>query len=59
MLDSATADWGISEKAAALHASALVWDDHGGFAYSKASILAGSGALARRRHRLSLDQRRL
>lgn len=39
MLDSATANWGISEKAAALHASALVWDDHGGFAYTKASIL--------------------
>ncbi|HSY85059.1 MAG TPA: membrane dipeptidase, partial [Verrucomicrobiae bacterium] len=40
MLNSTTADWGISEKAAALHASALVWDDHGGFAFSKPSILA-------------------
>jgi membrane dipeptidase len=40
MLKNATADWGISEKAAALHSSALVWDDHGGFAYSKPSILA-------------------
>jgi len=32
-------DWGISERAAALHRSSLVWDDHGGFAFSKASIL--------------------
>ena len=31
MPDDATANWGISEKAAALHASGLVWDDHGGF----------------------------
>jgi membrane dipeptidase len=41
MLAEASVDWGISEKAAALHRSALVWDDHGGFAYSKASILEG------------------
>jgi membrane dipeptidase len=39
MPEAAIADWGISEDAAALHRSALVWDDHGGFAYSKASIL--------------------
>ncbi|MBM3600583.1 MAG: membrane dipeptidase [Alphaproteobacteria bacterium] len=32
-------DWGVSEKAAELHREALVWDDHGGFAYTKASHL--------------------
>src|SRR5262245_31435859 len=37
----ATKSWGISEKAASLHASALVWDDHGGFGWSKASALEG------------------
>jgi len=31
--------WGISERAAELHRSALVWDDHGGFGYTKASAL--------------------
>ena len=41
MSQGITADWGISAQAAALHRSALVWDDHGGFAYSKASILEG------------------
>jgi membrane dipeptidase len=34
-------NWGVSERAAALHRAALVWDDHGGFGYSKASILEG------------------
>jgi membrane dipeptidase len=38
---SASEDWGVSEQAARLHRSALVWDDHGGFAYSTASILEG------------------
>src|SRR5260370_11647390 len=33
--------WGISGRAAELHRSALVWDDHGGFGYSKASALEG------------------
>jgi membrane dipeptidase len=33
------ADWEISPRAAELHRSALVWDDHGGFAYSTASAL--------------------
>ena len=32
-------DWEISPRAAELHGSALVWDDHGGFAYSTASAL--------------------
>jgi membrane dipeptidase len=31
--------WGVSQRAAELHRSALVWDDHGGFGYSKASAL--------------------
>ncbi|MBL8698408.1 MAG: membrane dipeptidase [Alphaproteobacteria bacterium] len=31
--------WPVSERAAALHRDALVWDDHGGFGYSKASVL--------------------
>jgi membrane dipeptidase len=31
--------WGVSARAAELHRSALVWDDHGGFAYSTASAL--------------------
>src|SRR5215470_15849198 len=41
MPDSAAMSWGVSEKAAALHDSALVWDDHGGFGYSEASALEG------------------
>lgn len=36
-----TESWGISERAAELHRSALVWDDHGGFGYTTASALAG------------------
>jgi membrane dipeptidase len=32
-------EWEISERAAALHRDALVWDDHGGFAYGNASDL--------------------
>lgn len=32
-------DWGISERATALHRDALVWDDHGGFAYLEAAYL--------------------
>ena len=41
MSQQGAADWGVSEKAAALNRSALVWDDHGGFAYSKGPILEG------------------
>ena len=41
MADTTTDDWGISPEAAALHSDALVWDDHGGFAYSEASMLEG------------------
>ena len=33
--------WGVSDHAAELHRSALVWDDHGGFGYTKASALEG------------------
>ena len=33
--------WGVSEHAVELHRSALVWDDHGGFGYTKASALEG------------------
>jgi membrane dipeptidase len=33
MPDTNTVNWGVSERAAALHRAALVWDDHGGFAY--------------------------
>ena len=32
-------EWEISPRATELHRSALVWDDHGGFAYSTASAL--------------------
>jgi membrane dipeptidase len=31
--------WGVSARAAELHRAALVWDDHGGFAYSTAAAL--------------------
>lgn len=41
MSDGMTQAWGISERAAELHRSALVWDDHGGFGYTKASALEG------------------
>src|SRR5215472_15990027 len=41
MSQAAVETWGISERAAALHRSALVWDDHGGFGYSTASALEG------------------
>ena len=39
MPDDALNPWGISEEAAALHRDALVWDDHGGFAYTSADRL--------------------
>jgi membrane dipeptidase len=39
MREREATDWGISPRAAALHRSALVWDDHGGFAYSTAEAL--------------------
>ncbi len=39
MPDSTTASWNVSEEAARLHRSALVWDDHGGFGYTNASAL--------------------
>jgi membrane dipeptidase len=41
MPDEAAQSWGISEQAAKLHAEALVWDDHGGFGYSKTAPLEG------------------
>lgn len=41
MAQSTGDGWGISERAAELHRSALVWDDHGGFGYTKASALEG------------------
>jgi len=41
MSQSAAETWQVSERAAELHRSALVWDDHGGFGYSKASALEG------------------
>ncbi len=41
MSDRGTMDWGISARAAALHRASLVWDDHGGFAFSTASALDG------------------
>ena len=41
MTDGSATDWGISPRAAALHRAALVWDDHGGFAFSTASALEG------------------
>jgi membrane dipeptidase len=31
--------WNVSERAAALHREALVWDAHGGWAYSDAGVL--------------------
>ncbi|MBI3498312.1 MAG: membrane dipeptidase [Proteobacteria bacterium] len=34
-----TASWGVSERAARLHAESLVWDEHGGFGYTTASVL--------------------
>ncbi len=34
-----TQAWGVSERAAALHASALVWDDHAGWGFNKAEDL--------------------
>jgi membrane dipeptidase len=34
MPDSDTNPWGISAEAARLHQDALVWDDHGGFAFT-------------------------
>ncbi len=41
MSQVAAETWGVSERAAELHRSALVWDDHGGFGYTKASALEG------------------
>ena len=38
LIDNAQA-WGVSERAAALHASALVWDDHAGWGFNKAEDL--------------------
>ena len=31
MSQSMAETWGVSERAAELHRSAFVWDDHGGF----------------------------
>src|SRR5215510_985509 len=39
MSERGSRNWEISPRAAELHRSALVWDDHGGFAYSTASAL--------------------
>src|SRR2546422_8823056 len=41
MTDRGSTDWGISARAAALHRASLVWDDHGGFAFSTAAALDG------------------
>ncbi|HLJ21362.1 MAG TPA: membrane dipeptidase [Stellaceae bacterium] len=41
MTDGMAKAWGISARAAELHRSALVWDDHGGFGFTKASALEG------------------
>jgi membrane dipeptidase len=41
MSDRGSRDWGISERAATLHRAALVWDDHGGFAFTTAEALDG------------------
>ena len=41
MSERSSTAWEVSERAAALHRSALVWDDHGGFAYSTAAALQG------------------
>ncbi len=38
LIDEAQA-WDVSERAAALHASALVWDDHAGWGFNKAEDL--------------------
>jgi membrane dipeptidase len=40
MTEDEPGDWGVSARAAELHRTALVWDDHGGFAYSTAAALA-------------------
>jgi membrane dipeptidase len=40
MAERDSTDWEVSPRAAALHRAALVWDDHGGFAYTTASALA-------------------
>jgi membrane dipeptidase len=41
MTEREATDWGISARAAALHRDALVWDDHGGFAFTTAAALEG------------------
>jgi membrane dipeptidase len=33
--------WGVSARAGSLHRSSVVWDDHGGFAFSTAAALEG------------------
>tara|TARA_B100000929_G_scaffold222872_1_gene179251 strand:+ start:492 stop:1511 length:1020 start_codon:yes stop_codon:yes gene_type:complete len=38
-LSAKAEQWGVSEEAAQLHRDALVWDGHGGFAYSDPSDL--------------------
>lgn len=40
MPDDNRAAWGVSARAAQLHRQALVWDDHGGFAYEGPESLA-------------------
>ena len=39
MAERGSRDWGVSARAAALHRSSVVWDDHGGFAFSTATAL--------------------
>ena len=41
MPDSDTNPWGISAEAARIHRDALVWDDHGGFAFTGPGSLDG------------------
>src|SRR5215813_13141349 len=41
MSERSATDWEISPRAATLHRTTLVWDDHGGFAFHGASALAG------------------
>jgi membrane dipeptidase len=41
MTHATRTDWAISDRARELHRTALVWDDHGGFAYSTGDALGG------------------
>lgn len=39
MSDKNDNGWGVAQNAAKLHRTAMVWDNHGGFAYERASRL--------------------